>query len=156
MEPAGATSFGVTVDVRLHDNIQAEFLYSRQGTALTLFGRSGGVTDLGDANIDVYHGGVAFMLLDPEDRFRPFIALTVGATSFSPDEGESVTRFSGGFGFGVKAYFSDHIGLRAELRGYTVRFDLSETGLECGGIPCQFGPKIFAQGDANVGLIIGF
>ena len=93
----GAVSWGATVDVTLHDNIQAEFLYSRQeDTALTLFGRRGQVTDLGNAAIDVYHGGVVFVLLDPENRIRPFFVLTAGATSISPEEGDRVTRFAGG------------------------------------------------------------
>jgi hypothetical protein len=151
-----AMSWGTMVDVALHDNIQVEFRYSRQDTNLTRVGNLGATTDLGPLAIDSYQGGVVFVLLEPEERIRPFFAITAGATSYSPEDADRVTKPSVGFGLGMKTYFTDHIGLRAELRTNTTKIDLQGTGLQCGVATCIFGgSQVSTQIDLHVGVVIG-
>ncbi len=154
-------SWGFTVDVNVTETVAVEFLYSTQKTLLKarggIFGPS---TPLDDVSTNYYHGGVLFHFNEYDEPVRPFIVFSLGATNFNPDvEGlDSTTKFSFGFGGGVKFMASDHIGARLEFRGYSTNTNLTQTGWVCGYITCALvtGTQYIFQGDLTGGLIIAF
>jgi hypothetical protein len=156
-------SYGLTVDVSVTDNVQLEFLYSRQKSLLEASGvgiPSPTKVPLDELNVDYWHGGVVYNWNDPGSAIRPFFLGTLGATVFDPVvEGlDSDTKFSLGFGGGVKFFASDRIGARVEFRGFSTNTDLSQTGWVCGYYNCFLvsGTQSIWQGEFRGGLIIAF
>ncbi len=154
-------SWGFTVDVNVTETVAVEFLYSTQKTLLKARGGFfGPSTPLDDVSTNYYHGGVLFHFNEYDEPVRPFVEFSLGATNFKPDvEGlDSTTRFSFGFGGGVKFMASDHFGARVEFRGYSTNTNLTQTGWVCGYITCGLvtGSQYVFQGDLTGGLIIAF
>jgi opacity protein-like surface antigen len=103
---------------------------------------------------------VLFHFTEYDEAVRPFVVFSLGATNFNPDvEGlDSTTKFSFGFGGGVKFMASDHFGARLEFRGYSTNTDLTQTGWVCGYITCGLvtGSQYVFQGDLTGGVVIAF
>ena len=74
------TAYGFTVDVRIHGNLFAEFIYSYRNTNGTLFIPPGlpedgpvGTFDI-EGNIDYYHGGLMYQFdVASAPNFKPYI-----------------------------------------------------------------------------------
>lgn len=118
-------SFGLILDLRESPNTQWELLYSSQSTDARLNG-SGSPQSVGlDSQVlqfgGTYQGG--------GDRFRPYVALTVGGTHVSSDA-DSDTFFSGSIGLGLQVLPNERIGIRLEARVYATLTD-SDTDLFC-------------------------
>jgi opacity protein-like surface antigen len=62
------------------------------------------------------HGDVLYHFGSANARLRPFIFGGLGVTFFSADDLESETKFSFGFGGGVKYFRWNAIGVRAHVR----------------------------------------
>jgi opacity protein-like surface antigen len=154
-------SWGFTFDVNVTETVAVEFLYSHQKSLVKakggIFGPS---TPLDDLSTDYYHGGLLFHFNESDETIRPFILFSLGATNFNPDvEGlDSTTKFSFGFGGGVKFFASEHVGARLEFRGYSTNTDLTQTGWICGYITCALvtGSQYVWQGELQGGLILAF
>jgi hypothetical protein len=161
LEVDAAPSYGVMVDVRVRPDATIQILYDRQDTALDfrssdpLFPRE--VT--ADLAIEYYHlgGTVEFK----KDRFRPYLALTVGATRFDPqvrDVGDE-WRFSVSVGLGFKAYMTPRVGLRVDGRVWPT-FIQTSGGLFCGGggggCLVSVEADFFTQVNATAGLFVTF
>ena len=113
-----APSFGLTVGFQVRRDMQVELFYSRQTADLTVKGDGAGdepeITRLG---VGYWHVGWLYEL-QPPGGIRPYVAVRLGATRFDPidiDAG-SVWRFSGGFGAGVRVFFTESVGVRVEAQ----------------------------------------
>lgn len=164
LEAEDSPAFGVTLDIPLASWVQLELLASRQSTELQfdsgLFGNDVGVADF---DVSYYHVGGVFSW--GTGQIHPFVVASAGVTELSPDVAgaSSETRFSASFGGGVKIFFSDHVGLRLEGRGFWTAlddydsdydYDFCCTGLGC---DCDYGyDSEFTQAQASVGLIFAW
>ena len=85
------------------------------------------------------------------EAFRPFGLFTMGTTIFSPENDGAYWQFSLGLGGGVKYYFSDRFGLRAQGRF------LLPIYWKGGSYWYGYGygtASAIAQGDVSLGLVI--
>jgi opacity protein-like surface antigen len=118
-------SWGFSVGVLTSENVEVGFLYNQQMSELLIKGAGvGGPAELvvGDANVNNYHGYVAFNFLEADATVRPYILIGFGATNY-PDfvgplgvQHDSLTQFSTTWGAGVKAFPSPNFGVRAGIQ----------------------------------------
>jgi hypothetical protein len=142
--------YGGMLDIRVGQTWFLEGMYSRQSTSL---GADGGPFEV---TVERLMGGLQEERGDGPTKY--FGVVLLGATKFTPKVGgfTSASRFTVGLGLGFKHLFSEHLGLRGEIRGYYVT---AETG---GGIFCA-GSCLFVfsgsglwQGDLAGGLVFAF
>lgn len=145
--------YGGTVDVAISKNWRFEALYSRQESKL----QGGGGGALFDLNVERLMGGIVEE--KGEGRTRWFGVFLAGATRYSPRLAgfDTDTRFTLGVDLGLKSFFSDHFGMRAEVRGFYT-FTETNGGVFCGNGTCLFlfGGSGVWQGDVSGGLILAF
>jgi hypothetical protein len=139
--------YGGTLDIRLADSWRVELLYSRQETEFA---------GPFEATVERLMAGVVEERGDGPSRF--FGVALLGATRFVPGFSglASESLFTIGLGLGVKHLFSDHIGVRAEVRGF---YAITESGggLFCsGGCLFTFTSNGLWQGDVTAGLVLDF
>ena len=108
--------YGLTANLSLTDDIQGEFYWAQQNSSVAVkdvvfYPVEEEVTDV---TVDHFQFGVIHMFGYSEAR--PFVGLSAGWSTFSPDEPEynTTTSFSFGFSGGLKYYFTDHIGIRLQ------------------------------------------
>lgn len=146
-----ALAYGGALNFSISDNWRFELLYSRQPTKI-----ENGAAPPFDVTVERYLAG--FQEEKGEENLRWFGTAWLGATRFVPGAGyDSVTKFGGGVGLGVKSYFAKNVGLRLEARAF---YTLVESD---GGAVCVNGRCLFAfsgsglwQGDVSAGLILVF
>ena len=112
----GSDQFGITANVSFTDDIQGEFFWAQQNSTVAVkdvvfYPVEEEVTD---ATVDHFQFGIIHMF--GYSDARPFVGLTAGWSTFSPDEPEynTTTSFSFGFSGGLKYFFSDHVGIRLQ------------------------------------------
>lgn len=153
-------SYGFVLGVPVSDYITIEGTYSYRSNDIRVKTQNDFV--LGDGTAQYIHGGAAFTVNPYSRGARWFLSLSAGVGMFSADntqfETDSSTRFSFGFGAGVKVPMSDSIALRAEFRGYSTSTSLTSLGWICGWYTCGLveGNQYFWEGEARVGLQFGF
>jgi opacity protein-like surface antigen len=156
-----SVSFGLTGGVNFGP-VGLEFLWNHQPTQ-AVASQAGGFVPL--KNIDVssnqYHGNFLFHFTDAEHKFRPYALIGFGATNASGSGsqvtggGSSVTKFSYGIGGGVKYFFNESWGIRAQARYAPTYLYTSAGGLWCNwwGYCWVVGNDHYLnQGDFTVGL----
>jgi hypothetical protein len=117
IEVDDGAGLGVALDVRLSGGLFLELWASRQETELVenegLFLPTEALFDL---DVDYYHAGLLYEWRP--GQVRPFFAVSIGATRFSPDAAGLVDliRPSFSLGGGVKMMFSESVGLRLDGR----------------------------------------
>ena len=116
--------FGVVVDVPLSYNWKLQLLANRQETSF--IADDGLLTpdrELGDLTLTMVHAGFAFEW--GAGHVRPYISVTGGITRLDPQFSglDAENRLSGSLGGGVKIFFSEHLGLRLDGRGYWTNLD---------------------------------
>lgn len=111
-------SFGSFVGHSLTENAQFEFMWNRNLTSFSQHNISTGTyTKAFNSDIDQYQFGFDYMIRATEHRLRPFISAGLGFTHFANSGNTpNQTKFSFGFGGGVKYYPTRHFGLRGEGR----------------------------------------
>ena len=116
----------------------AEAMWTEQSSALEI-GTADGTADLFNITIGQVQGNVVYYFGRPDARLRPFAFAGLGASFFHAADVPSETKFSWGFGGGVK-YFP------WEGRGFRVHFRYMPTALndEDAGDFCD--PFGFCQG----------
>lgn len=154
-----SNAWGLVVNGSVESNTEWEFFYARQATDIDASGVAEPQT-LFDIDVDLFHFGGTY-LLDGE-RVRPFIALTIGATRFSPRLPGLTARTyaSMSFGGGWKLRLGERFGVRLEARGFGTLID-SNSRLFCvsdGGAACLIVAegRIFAQWEARAGFSLRF
>lgn len=147
--------YGLTFDVPLSSNLQLEFLLNTQNADLFYDGGVFG-PDLELSEIDVTYAHVGLLAQFGRPELSPYFVGSAGATLLDA-EGEgagSDTKFSVSFGGGVKAFFTDHFGLRLEGRYYWTQLD--NWDVACGGGYCYDARDYLSQFHASVGLIFAW
>jgi hypothetical protein len=152
--------YGVIVDIRVRPDATIQALYGRQDTTLDFLSNDPFFprhVRVGLA-VEYYHLGGAVEF--GEGRFRPYFALTVGATRFDPkvEDVGSEWRFSIGSGVGFKTYLSPRFGLRAEGRVWPT-FLQTSGGFLCslpGACLVSVEADFLTQGSATGGVFVTF
>ena len=118
----GDLSFGGFVDYSVLDNLQLEFMYTRNQTTYSQHDFLTGLyTEAYDSNIDQYQWGVLYPFLGAgyfrPRKFVPFIAGGLGFTHESNNNGNpNRNAFAFNLGGGAKYFLTKHFGLRGDLR----------------------------------------
>jgi len=138
LEEGGSGALAIDFDYR--GNSQIELFWSHHESALT-DGANGQIFGL---DVDYLHIGGTTLYPQGEAPVVPYIVGGLGVTRFDPEgSGGSETRFSISLGGGVRYFPFEHIGLRAEGRGYGTLFPDSGA-VFCGNGAC----KVFVEGTA--------
>lgn len=130
-----------------------EFLWSRQDSNVDFRGNNGlGRVDL---TIDEFQlGGVAEF---GSKKFRQYVSAHLGATYYSSDGYGDDLRFSLGIGAGVKAFLTENIYLRADVRGFCTIVEGEGSFIYANGITvATFTGSTLWQGQVSVGVGITF
>ncbi|MDP2577539.1 MAG: hypothetical protein Q8W48_07475 [Candidatus Palauibacterales bacterium] len=154
-----AADFGGILDIRIRRDAMIEFSYTRQNTELLRKDLAGPTTVISDMGVDFFQIGILGEARQLRGPAVPFISLTFGATHFSPETNtlSDEWRFSTILGGGVKALFSEHVGVRAQGR-LLATFLNSGSSVWCGGGGCSlglFGTGLL-QGEVSGGLVLAF
>lgn len=156
----GDVSYGAMLDLRVRSDATIQVLYDRQDTVLDFSDNHPFLPTRVrlDLAIEYFHfgGTVEFR----ENRFRPYFALTLGATRFHPqrDDLSDEWRFSLGTGLGFKSYVSERFGFRADARVWPTFLNTSG-GFFCslpGGCLVSVEGDFLVQGNATVGVFLTF
>ncbi|MHC4131327.1 MAG: hypothetical protein ACYSSP_12220 [Planctomycetota bacterium] len=126
LEINDASTWGFLVDYNLNRHSQIEFYYSHQETELS----SGGLISDGDLfglDVDYYHLGGT--LVRRGNKLEPYVVGTLGVTRFDPEtsEASSMTKFSLGFGGGVRYFPVKRVGLYLGGRAFVTFIDSEYT-----------------------------
>jgi hypothetical protein len=148
-------NWGVFFDIADEPWRHYEFFYSQQST------QADGAEPL-DMDVQYLHLGGTVSHPDAVHAI-PFFGLTVGAARFSPDGPglKDATKLSFSVGGGVRVPFTDHLGLRLDLRAFITLFDESTT-LFCAsgaqGGTCRISAEgdTFLQYSASLGVTFAF
>jgi hypothetical protein len=133
-----AKSYGFSAGVRFDDFSLVEFRWTqaaselRFGTPFAFLGAS-----LGEVTLNQFHADFTREFVVPEVKgLRTFVTGSVGVTHVGAAQGE-FTRFSFGFGSGLKQFLGSRLAIRAEAQWLPIVVDPSVDGFACGTI--QFG-----------------
>jgi len=152
-------NYGVDLDIRLSSDLLIELLYIRTETEVSLkkeFYQT--VEKLFNMSVGYLQAGVQVEI--EAGNFRPFAAFTIGATYFNPLDNnyEGDWKFSFTAGGGVKYYFTNNIGVRAQWR-FLVPIYFSSTSIFCNNGYCGIivsGGTYLLQYDLTAGLVFSF
>ena len=148
--------YGVVVDVPLSYNWKLQLLGTRQESK---FIADGGLLtpdrELGDLTLTIVHAGFAYEW--GRGHVRPYVSLTGGVTRLEPKFSglDAENRLSGSLGGGVKIFFSEHLGLRLDGRGYWTHLDDDEFDDRDRGRRYDTDAGLY-QAEASAGLVIAF
>ena len=153
------STYGLALDIPIGHFGESflEIYWSHQESGATIFGFEPIEVDL---EIDVWQVGGMHEFPADNPKLRPYLAATIGATTFRAEEpwSGSDTVFSAGLGGGVKIMMSDHVGLRFNARGLANFVQTNGGALGCGSGGCWLGfsSDVLWQFDASAGLTIAF
>jgi hypothetical protein len=149
--------WGGAFDVRLSEETQLEFYFSRQETELKQEEDLFASTTLFDLDVDYYHlGGTYRLRYGP---WEPFVVGTLGATHLAPEPPglDSLTRFSLGLGGGLRFFPTKHLGLYLAGRGLftALEGDLAYRS-DSGDTTLRINTDGFWQVELQAGLVFAF
>ena len=134
---------------------QVQLLWSRQASK---FKTPIATVSTFDLNIDYFHFGGTYCW-SKDKAFKPYVALSVGATHLQPIESgyNDEWRFSMGLGLGLKYFFTPRIGFILEGRGYGT-FMGGSGSIYCGSGGCQVEShqELFGQFEGRTGIVFRF
>jgi len=153
-------AWGATVGYRVKPDGLVELVYSRQPTTIRFNPDTSANFVVGDAAIEYLQLGGA-LEFGHNPNTKPFFALTLGGTHYSPQNPDLVGEwvFSWGAALGLKTYLNQHIGLRAQARLWMSTLN-SDTQFWCtlpGGCVIHASNGVFfTQGELSGGVIFAF
>jgi hypothetical protein len=121
--PKDSVCFGANLGFFVSESTEVGFLWGRQQTTLEVLGTT--TREVGDQNVDNYHGYVAYHFGDPEARARFYVLGGAGATRYGSvpfqvgsfvGETAGETQFSTTWGLGVKLYPAPRFGIKLGAR----------------------------------------
>lgn len=153
---AGSGAFSASFEWPWGDGRQGQVFFSYQPTSLPgeAFGRRGDV----DVDVSYFHiGGRSFFDGSAASR-AAYVVGGLGVTYFSPglDGGSAEWRPSMNVGVGYQWPVAPNVTLRTELRGYVTLVNSSGGFLCSGGCAFAIAGDALWQGEAMVGLSVGF
>ena len=124
VDPKDSGGWGLSLGILASENVEVGFLFSQQMSSLEVSGTA--TRDLGDFNVNNYHGYFAYNFGSESSGVRPYLMAGVGATSygtvsFTTAAGQSrdiggETQLSPTLGAGVKFFPSPGFGARFGIR----------------------------------------
>jgi Outer membrane protein beta-barrel domain len=124
IDPKDSFNWGLSAAGLLGDHYEVGFLFNQQMTTLEAGGTA--TKEIGDIDINSYHGYFAYNVGESDATVRPYFMFGLGATSYG---GVSFTRANGQIteisgntqlsstlGAGVKVFPSPNVGVRFGLR----------------------------------------
>jgi outer membrane protein W len=159
-------NWGLMFGVMANPNLEIGFMFNQQMSALQLEGSKN--RELGDMNINSYHGYMAINFGDAEAKLRPYILGGIGATNYGsvnytdaagqPGSTSGETQFSTTWGAGVKYFASSHLGFRVGVRWTPTYIKTDPGGYWCGYWGCYStgNPQYANQFDFSGGVTIRF
>jgi opacity protein-like surface antigen len=133
------TSFTFTFGAFVNEQVEIEFLWSRQDSQLDAEG-AGGTLPVSELAINNYHGNFVYNWGEADTRVRPFVFAGLGATQYSfgslllPNAVGDIggnTQFSGTLGGGVKFYFAPNVGVKVMGRFTPTYIKSDPAGIWC-------------------------
>ncbi len=149
-------NYGLSLDYFVNDNTFFEVFWFLNAAKATFIPYANGqFTDEFDLNTNYIQLGVG-KEANPEGKWRPFGLVSAGTTIFGSDIGGTVWRLSFGLTGGLKYFFSDSFGLRAQTR-FLVPMYFDDYAIWCKGSDCSYGVSAgttVIQWHFSLGLII--
>ena len=133
-----AASYGLAAGVRFDDFSLIEFRWTR-ATSTLRFGAPFAFlgASVGDVTLNQFHGDFTREFVIPEVKgLRSFLTASLGVTHLSAAQ-DRFTRFSFGFGAGLKQFLGSRLAIRADAQWLPILVEPSVRGFACGTI--QFG-----------------
>jgi len=110
--PKDSASFGLSLGYFVNETTEVSFEFNRQASTLEVSGTR--TREIGDMNVDGYHGVFTYHFGESDAAVRPYLSLGLGATTISnisfidvsgrAREINGETRFAGNLGLGLKMY----------------------------------------------------
>ena len=160
-----APTWGVTLGWNYGPHSEVEIQYSHASPQATAIAKNPGSSD-GTFEIGIDDIQLAWLgnFYAPQKVVRPYFGIGLGATLLDPNQelgGDSNLKVSISFSVGVKVYFSDHVGLRAEVHYIPAYLYTTGTGVEwcfgLGGTNCwNTGDRYLQQLDLRAGATFRF
>ena len=157
-----ATSFGFSAGVRFDDFSLVEFRWT-QATSTLRFGAPFAFlgASLGDVTLNQFHADFTREFVTPAVKgLRSFLTASLGLTHLGASQ-EDFTRFSFGFGGGLKQFLGSRLAIRAEAQWLPILVEPSVEGFACGTI--QFGGclvvlngELVQQFQLSIGPVVRF
>lgn len=159
-------NWGLWFGVMASDNVEIGFMFNQQKSGLRLEGTKN--RDLGDMDINSYHGYFAYNFGAAESKVRPYILAGFGATNYGavnytdaggqPGSTSSETQYSSTWGAGIKFFPARHFGLRFGFRWTPTYIKSDPGGYWCGYWGCYMtgDPQYSNQFDFSGGVTIRF
>jgi hypothetical protein len=157
-----ARSYGFSAGVRFDDFSLVEFRWTQAASELR-FGAPFGFLgpSLGEVTLNQFHADFTREFVIPEVKgLRSFVSGSVGVTHVGAAQGE-FTRFSFGFGSGLKQFVGSRLAIRAEVQWLPILVEPSVEGFACGTI--QFGGclailtgELVQQFQLSIGPVVRF
>lgn len=157
-----AKSYGFSAGVRFDDLSLVEFRWTqaaselRFGAPFALLG-----TSIGEVTLNQFHADFTREYVVPEVKgLRTFVTGSAGVTHLGSAQGE-FTRFSFGFGGGLKQFLGSRLAIRAEAQWLPIVVEPSVDGFACGTV--QFGGclvilqgELVQQFQLSIGPVVRF
>jgi opacity protein-like surface antigen len=148
----GSFTWGLELDRNLSDHLGAEISWAQQRSALTI-GTASGSADLFEMQVGRLHGNLVYRFGADEARIRPFAFAGLGAAFLSGRDLDTETKFSWGFGAGLKWTPSKNWGARLQARYAQIQLNDSSSSV-CD--PFGFCQGSFHQVELLGGLALRF
>lgn len=149
-------NYGLSLDYYVNDNTFFEvFWFLNAARANYNAYGTDQFTDEFDMNTNYIQLGVG-KEANPEGKWRPFGLVSAGTTIFGSEISGSVWRISFGLTGGLKYFFSDSFGLRAQGR-FLVPMYFDDYAIWCKGSGCSYGVSAGSsviQWHFSLGLIL--
>jgi opacity protein-like surface antigen len=137
--PKDGMSYGLDLGVFANEQIQVEFLWSRQDSKLLAAGTT--ELEITDLSVDNFMGNIVYHFGDSASRVRPYLFGGLGATSYGSlsfrglngqqRDIDGETKFATNWGGGVKLYPSERLGLKLGVRWTPTYIKTDPTGYWC-------------------------
>jgi hypothetical protein len=130
-----ASSYGLAAGVRFDDLSLIEFRWTRSTSTLRFDAPLGFVgASLGDVTLNQFHADFTREWFIPEVKgLRTFLTGSVGATHLAAAH-DGFTRFSFGFGAGLKQFLGPRFAIRAEAKWLPILIDPEVGAWACGTV----------------------
>lgn len=157
-----STSYGFSAGVRFDDLSLIEFRWTRS-TSMLRFGAPFAFlgASVGNVTLNQFHADFTREFVIPEVKgLRSFVTGTLGVTHLGAAQ-DGFTRFSFGFGTGLKQFLGSRLAIRAEAQWLPILVEPSVDGFACGTI--QFGGclvvlngELVQQFQLSIGPVVRF
>jgi len=157
-----ASSYGVAAGVRFDELSLIEFRWTRSVSTLRFDAPLGGVgAALGDVTLNQFHGDFTREWDITEVKgLRTFLTGSVGATRVAAAH-DGFTRFSFGFGTGLKQFLGSHFAIKAEAKWLPILIAPEVSSWACGVVGAGgcivvlTGPSV-QQFELSIGPVVRF